>query len=88
MQLRGLHKTPKPGMKIIDRIKSDPRTQSFWDEGDDGLWIRLKDGYCRPGGDVHFIFERSIRDAWRALKTVEKCSCADCAGTIEVANEA
>jgi hypothetical protein len=65
-------------MKIIDRIKADPRAKEVWNEGEDGWWVMLADGYCWPEGQTHAVHEWTIKRLWNSFKTVAPCSCGDC----------
>lgn len=43
----------------------------------DGYWIYLKDGWCNMSGE-HTIVEDTKKEAYKAFKYVERCSCAEC----------
>lgn len=64
-------------MSIIEQIKADPRVESVWDEGEDGWWAILKEGWQWDG--VHGLHERSPRALLKVLRhAVRPCSCEDC----------
>ena len=37
------------GLKSLDKLAADPRVARIWDEGDDGLWLQLVDGFNHEG---------------------------------------
>lgn len=47
-------------------------------EGEDGWWVMLADGYCWPEGQTHAIHERTLKSVWRELQTVRLCHCSEC----------
>ncbi len=67
-------------MKALERIRKDPRVESVWDEGEDGMWIALKNGfYFSDYGDpVHCVHEWNTKDLLRAFRSVEPCNCEQC----------
>jgi hypothetical protein len=65
-------------MKILDRIKKDPRVEDVWNEGEDGWWVTLKTGFVCGNSDAHAVHEWSLRSLWTSFKTVQTCSCKDC----------
>lgn len=37
------------GLKALDKLAEDPRVVRIWDEGADGLWLQLADGFNHEG---------------------------------------
>ncbi len=65
-------------MSALARIQADPRTKEVCNEGEDGWWVMLADGYCWPEGQTHAIHERTLKAVWRELRTVRLCHCSEC----------
>ena len=66
-------------MKVVDRIKADPRTEKIWYEGvEDGWWVELKSGWMCPAADTHCVHEWNLRDLLSAFIRVKPCDCDDC----------
>ena len=64
-------------VKTIKQIRADPRVEELWNEGADGWWASLVDGY-RWDLDLHCIHEQTIREVAEVLNgSVDRCS-ADC----------
>ena len=68
-------------MKVIERIKNDPRVTEVWNEGEDGWWVMLKTGYICGNSDTHAVHEWSLKSLWSSFRTVKPCNCKDCAAT-------
>lgn len=66
-------------MKVIERIKNDPRVSEVWNEGEDGWWVTLKIGFMCRDSECHAVHEWNLRDLWTAFKSVAPCRCKDCA---------
>jgi len=54
------HEKNRTGYRSLDAIAADPRVESIWDEGSDGIWIQLVDGYNCWGASV--VHEWKVRD--------------------------
>jgi hypothetical protein len=67
-------------MKLIEKLKRDPRVQDAWSEvdSDDGYWITLKSGWRSITTECHCVHEWSIRDLLRDFKDIEPCRCDAC----------
>ena len=65
-------------VKIIERIKADPRATEVWNEGEDGWWVMLKAGYICGNSDTHAVHEWSLKSLWNSFRTVKPCNCKDC----------
>jgi hypothetical protein len=46
--------------KTLDYICDDPRVVTIWDEGEDGIWIQLAEGYNIDGCSC--VHEWNVRD--------------------------
>ena len=62
----------------LANIGRDPRIQSVWDEGEDGMWFSLKPGFRLAIDDTHAAHERTVRDLRAKLRQIEPCNCEDC----------
>lgn len=69
-------------MTVLDRIRKDPRVQEVTNEGDDGYWVYLKDGFRDGLSDTHAVHEWSLKDLRGAFKFVEPCDCSDCKAVV------
>ena len=67
----------------IKIILADPRTDSMWNEGDDGWWVSLAPGFRCEATDTHYLHAETVREVFIQWKTVKPCKCADCMMTIE-----
>ena len=65
-------------MKIIDKIKADPRVSEVWNEGEDGWWVGLKTGFICTHSETHAVHEWTLTKLWESFKSVEPCDCKDC----------
>jgi hypothetical protein len=68
-------------MKVIERIRKDPRVSEVWNEGEDGWWVMLKPGHICGNSDTHACHEWDVKTLARTFKTVRPCQCKDCAPT-------
>jgi hypothetical protein len=62
----------------LRKIGRDPRIQSVWDEGDDGLWFSLKPGFRIAIDNTHSAHESTVKDLLAKLREIEPCNCEDC----------
>lgn len=67
--MSGASKKNLTGRKAFDRLESDPRISSIWDEGKDGYWIKLAPGYTYEGCSA--IHEWSVKDALACLPLIQ-----------------
>lgn len=45
----------------------------------DGIWIYLKDGWCRGGEQLHCVHEWTVQEVIRSFRAeVRKCECEQC----------
>jgi hypothetical protein len=58
-------------MKLIDRIKSDPRIVSLWNEGEDGWWAELAEGYVLQPDETTAIHASSLTELKSALSCIK-----------------
>lgn len=67
-------------MRLRDRIVNDPRVDELLDErnSDNGWWIYLRPGFTADPLSSHDIHEDTLTGAFRALREVAPCTCADC----------
>ena len=52
-------------------FENDPRVEDVWDEGPDGIWCSLAQGYSWDG--TSSLHEWTVRDILRRRKEIEKC---------------
>lgn len=64
--------------KQLASIMLDPRVESAWDEGEDGLWFSLKPGFRIRIQDTHFAHEQTVGELRAKLREIEPCNCQDC----------
>jgi len=65
-----VHPKNKTKYKTLNRIASNPKVEEIWDEGDDGLWISLSEGWNREGcSSVH---EYTVKKLISSFGCVEK----------------
>jgi hypothetical protein len=62
----GINKT---GRKTLDRLAKDPRIDEIWDEGSDGYWASLKDGFNADGCSC--LHEWTVKDLLHARGLIE-----------------
>ena len=71
-------------MKTLERLKSDPRVESVWDESgtDDGYWVNLRPGFADLAHDpmypTHTIHEWTIKRVKDRMRDVRECNCKEC----------
>jgi hypothetical protein len=54
----------KTGKKTLDRLANDPRIKEVWDEGRDGYWASLSEGYNAEGcSAIHEYTVKALLDA-------------------------
>lgn len=51
----------------LDKLAADPRVEDIWDEGRDGIWVSLADGYLSSEDttQLHESTPREILDAFK-----------------------
>jgi len=64
------HPKNKTRYKVLDKLAADPRVEEIWDEGPDGLWVSLVDGYNWEGCST--LHEWNVADLVARMKEVEK----------------
>ena len=64
-----MHPKNQTSFRSLDRVAADPRVTQVWDEGDDGVWIELADGWVSDCG-TSCVHEWSVRDALRAFRSI------------------
>jgi hypothetical protein len=62
----------------LAEIAKDPRVESAWDEGEDGLWFSLKAGFRLRIDGTHGAHEVTGEDLRTKLREVEPCNCPEC----------
>ena len=65
-------------MKLINKIKADPRVESVDYEGEDGWWVYLKNGFICEDSETHAVHEWTLKDLRRSFGSVRVCECQDC----------
>lgn len=58
--------------RSLNKIAADPRVIEIWDEGEDGIWIALADGYICADTETHCVHEWNCRDLIASFQSVEK----------------
>jgi hypothetical protein len=58
-------------MKLIDQLSTDPRILSVRNEGEDGWWADLADGYILQPDETTAIHAATLSDIKRALSRVK-----------------
>ena len=62
-----MHPKNRTRYKTLDRLAKDERVVEIWDEGDDGLWILLReDVFTLEGG--HVLHERTVKDLVKSFR--------------------
>jgi hypothetical protein len=69
--------------KSLDKIADDDRVEEIWEEGSDGIWVALKNGFQWEG--VHCVHEWSVRVVIAAFRSVEPCT-SECCAPVPVAS--
>lgn len=70
-------------MKILDRIKADPRVEELsYDGRKYGYWVMLKKGWGN-WKDCHVLHELTLRDLWHSFKSLEPCACFECRESVQ-----
>lgn len=64
------HPKNKTRFRSLDQIAADERVVEIWDEGEDGIWVQLVDGW--NWYDVSCVHEWKVRDVLRAFKDIRK----------------
>lgn len=59
----------KTRFKTLDKLAKDPRVIEIWDEGSDGLWAQLADGF-KFEGEVTCVHEWSCKDLISSMSMV------------------
>lgn len=60
----------KTRYKTLNRIASNPKVEEIWDEGDDGLWISLNEGWNWEGCSC--VHEYTVKKLISSFGCVEK----------------
>ena len=58
----------KTGKKSLDKLAADPRIVEVWDEGEDGMWAELANGWIWD--EVHTLHEHTVKDLLNAYKQI------------------
>lgn len=61
----------KKKLKTLRDIQNHPNVKEAWDEGEDGVWIRLKDGYYNPLNDTTTIHGENLQQALQEFAEVK-----------------
>jgi len=56
--------------RSLDKIAADPRVVEIWDEGEDGIWVQLAEGY--NWDDVSCVHEWKVKDVIEAFRWVKE----------------
>lgn len=64
------HPKNRTGLKTFDKLAEDPRVTEIWDEGRDGYWVGLVDGYNFEGCSC--VHEWTVKGVLRLFSSVEK----------------
>jgi hypothetical protein len=64
-----MHPRNKTRYKTLDKVASDPRVVEVWDEGEDGLWVELAEGFNHEG--TSGLHEYTCKDLIEALGRIE-----------------
>lgn len=59
-------------MRGLDKIRKDPRVDEVIDEGDDGIWIYLKNGYYNHESGTKCIHEHTIQKCIEEMSNIRK----------------
>ena len=54
------------------RIEKHPAVKELWNEGEDGWWVTLLEGYVDTESDLTCIHEWTLKDVWNKLSYVKK----------------
>lgn len=65
-----MHPKNRTRFRSLNRLAADPRVTEIWDEGCDGLWVSLADGFNWEGCSC--VHEYSCRDLFAAFAHVEQ----------------
>ncbi len=58
--------------KCLRTLRNDPRVTSVEDEGPDGWWVYLADGYINGEGETTMLHEYTVRDLIQAFTFVRE----------------
>jgi hypothetical protein len=64
------HPKNKTRYRSLDKIAADSRVVEIWDEGEDGIWVQLVDGW--NWDDVSCVHEWRVRDVLRAFRGIKE----------------
>lgn len=66
-------------MKLKEWIETHPAVNELWNEGVDGWWASLKNGWIDAESGCHVIHESTLtKVASRLRQFVKPCMCKDC----------
>jgi hypothetical protein len=78
------------GSKLAKKIRELPHVSKkpgeFWDEGEDGYWLVLEDGWSMCDNDVHCLHEWTLTDLYWQARHIKPCR-DDCECKKEMAHE-
>ncbi len=66
--------------KTWQKILSHPRVASARNEGADGFWAELRDGWSSEG--THSVHRYTHAEILRDINSASPCSCGDCAEAV------
>jgi type IV secretory pathway ATPase VirB11/archaellum biosynthesis ATPase len=58
----------KTRYKTLDKLAKDPRVEEIWDEGANGIWVALVEGWNWDGCSC--VHEWSVRDVLSSFKGI------------------
>jgi len=70
MKTKKRHPQNKTGRASLDRVAADPRVKEVWEEGSDGYWASLKEGFNAEG--CISLHEWTCKDLINALHRIEE----------------
>lgn len=65
-----MHPKNKTGLKSFERLARNPAVKEIWDEGRDGYWVALADGYNFEGCSC--VHAWSVKETIRLFSMVEE----------------
>ena len=66
-----MHPKNQTRYRSLNRIAADPRVLLVWDEGDDGIWVDLVDGWESYLGDS-CVHEWTLAEVIRSFRWIQK----------------
>lgn len=65
-----MHPKNKTKYKTLDKLAANPRIVEIWDEGTDGLWVTLANGYNFEGcSGLHGYTCKQLFDLAKEIET-------------------